>query len=247
MRFFLYYGAHMLDVPEVKIDAHSQELLSAWVHFAYTRTRRHPRMRSFMAGVKSGTEIFDLEKTSECLSRALEYIESLGRENAKILWVGTKPSATKTIEEVAVSLGHSYVSGRWVGGTLTNYKIIRERINYWQDLAAKQKSGELAKYTKQEQLMVKREIERLARKFAGLIFFDSMPKALFIVDTGEEASALHEAKVKHIPTMALLNSDCDPASVTYPIPGNDSATRSIQYILEKAKEAYIKGKNDAGN
>ena len=238
----------MSDIVENSVpDPNLKELLGACVHFGYAKTRRHPRMREFVAGVKSNTEIFNLEKIWQNLSRALEYIESIGKDGGTILWVGTKPSAAATIEAVARELGHPYVSGRWIGGTLTNFKIIRERINYWQDLVSKQKSGELAKYTKQEQLMIQRKVDRLSRAFGGLVSFDGMPRALFLVDTGEESSALHEAELKRIPTVALLNSDCDPARVTYPIPGNDNAPKSVQYILEKARDAYVKGKRDAGN
>jgi small subunit ribosomal protein S2 len=234
--------------PEVSVlDPKLEELLRAGVHFGYAKTRRHPRMRDYIAGVKSNVEILHLQKVSDHLERALAFIESVGVGSGTILWVGTKPAASGIIEKTAHELDHPFVNRRWLGGTLTNSKIIRDRIMYWQNLVTRQKTGELAKYTKQEQLMIGREIDRLSNAFGGLTKFESMPQALFIVDPKEEHNAFHEARLKNIPVVALLNTDCDPESITYPIPGNDNAPRSIEFILEKAKAAYLKGKQNAGN
>lgn len=234
-------------VENQNLDPRLEELVRSGVHFGYAKTRRHPRMRNFIAGVKSNIEIFYVEKVSERLQQALEYIEQIGKENGVILWVGTKPAASEYISALALELGHPYVNTRWVGGTLTNYKIIKERIAYWQSLLLKQKSGELAKYTKQEQLQIQREIDRLTRSFDGLVTLTGVPRALFIVDTNEESSAVREARLKKIPMIALLNTDCDPADVLFPIPGNDNSPKSISFILGKAKEAYLKGRENAGN
>jgi len=234
---------------QATIDPKLEELFRAGVHFGYARTRRHPRMREFIAGIKSNVEIFQLEKVWELFGRALTFIEDIGKQGKIILWVGTKPAANVVIRKIAEELGHPYVDIRWLGGTLTNFDIIRKRINYWQDLISKSKSGELEKYTKQERLKIQREIERLTRAFEGLVRLDRMPDALFVVDTNEEASALREATQKNIPVVALLNSDCDPAAVAYPIPGNDNASESIRFVLERAKEAYARGveAKNAGN
>ncbi len=229
------------DNTVVTLDPKVEELFRAGVHFGYAKTRRHPRMREFIAGVKSNVEIFNLEKVEELLGIALAYIEEIGKKQGVILWVGTKPSAGEFTRDVAKSLKHPYVDRRWVGGTLTNFKIIHKRVLHWQDLLTKQKTGELEKYTKQERLMIQKEIDRLSRAFDGLVNFDGSPHALFIVDTNEESNALHEALLKRIPIIALLNSDCDPKGVLYPIPGNDNAPESIRLVLEKAKEAYQKG------
>jgi small subunit ribosomal protein S2 len=225
-----------------KLDPQSEALFRAGVHFGYARTRRHPRMRNFIAGVKSNIEIFHIEKVRDNLDTALSFIETIGSKNGSILWVGTKPAASGFIKETALALGHPYVDIRWLGGTLTNHKVIRERIDHWQDLVAKKKSGELSKYTKQEQLRIAKEVERLTKSFEGILTLTSMPNAMFIVDAGEEDIALCESKTKKIPTIALINSDCDPAGVDYAIPGNDNASRSIQYVLEQARESYLKGK-----
>ena len=234
-------------VENQNLDSRLEELVRFGVHFGYAKTRRHPRMRNFIAGVKSNIEIFYVEKVSECLQKALEYIEQVGKEKGVILWVGTKPAASEYISALALELGHPYVNARWIGGTLTNYKIIRERIAYWQSLLSKQKSGELAKYTKQEQLQIQREVDRLTRSFDGLVSLTAIPRALFIVDTNEESSALREARLKKISTVALLNTDCDPLGASFPIPGNDNSPKSISFILDKVKEAYLKGKENAGD
>jgi small subunit ribosomal protein S2 len=234
-------------VDNQPIDPSLEGLFRAGVHFGYARTRRHPRMRNFVAGVKSNIEIFHLEKVWTELSRALAFMESLGKEKSAVLWVGTKPAAAETIQKIAEEFGHPYVNKRWIGGTLTNNKVIRDRINYWQGLVEKKKSGELAKYTKQEQLMIQREIDRLSVSFGGLVSYASMPKAMVIIDTNEEVNALREAQLKRIPVVALMNTDCDPDGITYPIPGNDNAPHSISYILGKLHEAYKKGISEASN
>ena len=226
----------------VTLDPKVEELFRAGVHFGYAKMRRHPRMREFIAGVKSNVEIFNLEKVEELLEKALAFIEEIGKENGTILWVGTKAAAEESIRAVAQALGHPYVDRRWVGGTLTNFDVIHKRILYWQDLVTKQKTGELEKYTKQERLIIQKKIDRLAGTFDGLVNFQGTAKAMFIVDTIEETNALHEAKLKRIPIIALLNSDCDPEGISMPIPGNDNAPESIRFILSKAQEAYQRGK-----
>ncbi|MBI4121688.1 MAG: 30S ribosomal protein S2 [Candidatus Ryanbacteria bacterium] len=223
-------------------DPELEELFSAGLHFAYARTRRHPRMLPFIAGVKSNIEVFHADKIRDQLLSALGFIESLGSSGDTILWVGTKPSAALAVRDVAEALGHPYVDTRWLGGTLTNFKIIRERISYWEDLIAKQKSGELGKYTKQEQIRIQKDIERMARGFHGIAKLTAMPQAIFIVDSKEEANALREARQKRVPVIALINSDCDPENITHPIPGNDNSSKSIRYVLEKARDAYLAGK-----
>ena len=224
------------------LDPELEELFLAGVHFAYAKTRRHPRMRQFIAGVKSNIEIFHVDKVRDQLLHALAFIESVGSKGGTILWVGTKPAAARVIREVAEALGHPYVDSRWLGGTLTNFKIIRDRIGYWEGLVSQQKSGELAKYTKQEQIRIQKEIERLTRHFNGIATLTAMPQAMFIVDTKEEINALCEAQQKKIPVVALINSDCDPEGLTHSIPGNDNSSKSIQYVLERAREAYLAGR-----
>ncbi len=232
---------------KIPLDPEMEELFVAGVHFAYAKTRRHPRMRQFIAGVKSNIEIFHVEKIRDRFLAALNFLESAGALGSVVLWVGTKPAAAGAIRETAEALGHPFVDERWIGGTLTNFKIIRERIGYWQDLLSKQKSGELSKYTKQEQIHLQKEIGRLTRNFHGIVNLTALPRVLFVVDTQEEIHAVREARQKNIPIVALLNSDCDPAIATYPIPGNDNSSKSVRYILEKARAAYLRGRETQNN
>jgi len=231
---------------KITLDPRDTELVRAGVHFGYAKRRRHPQMRKFIAGVKNNIEIFQLEKVREHVDRALGFLEEQGKQNSLVLWVGTKPAASKIIAEVATALGHPYVNGRWLGGTLTNFKIIRDRVRYWQDLVSKQKSGELEKYTKQEQLRISKEIERLKRGLEGILSLSELPKVMFVVDAGEEVIAVREARLKKISVVALINSDCDPTSLSYAIPGNDNASKSVEFIVSKAKEAYLRGKKEHG-
>lgn len=225
----------------------SSELFQAGVHFGYAKTRRHPRMKPYIAGVKSNVEIFNVDKVLSKLETALMFIENIGKTGGTVMWVGTKPAAIKVIEDTAQELGHPYVNTRWLGGTLTNNKIIKDRIAYWLDLVEKRKTGELGKYTKQEQLLLQRKMDRLSVSLGGLSVYNGIPQVMVIVDTNEESNALHEAKVKNIPVIALLNTDCDPDGVAYPIPGNDNAPKSIEYIITKLKEAYIDGRKQSAS
>ncbi|MEK7643510.1 MAG: 30S ribosomal protein S2 [Patescibacteria group bacterium] len=227
---------------QISYDPRLEELFRAGVQFGYARTRRHPRMREYIAGVKSNIEILSLDRVFESLETALTYLEELGKIGAAVMWVGTKPAASLVVKRIAEELGHPYVDGRWLGGTITNFDVIRKRVTHWQDLVAKKNSGELEKYTKQERLMIQRETERLESMFAGLLTYTALPKAMFVVDTKEEAIAIAEAGHKQIPVIGLMNTDCDPHSAAYPIPGNDNAPESISLILEKAKAAYLRGK-----
>ncbi|MDA1334557.1 MAG: 30S ribosomal protein S2 [bacterium] len=233
------------EIPEIKANPATEGLYKAGVQFGYSKSRRHPRMRDFVAGVKNNIEVFQLDRVKEKIDEALEFIESLGEMKAPILWVGTKPAAALAIKEVADALGHPYVNIRWLGGTLTNNKNIRGRVTYWQDLISKQKSGELGKYTKAEQVRLQKESDRLARSFEGLVNLQAIPKAMFVIDSKEEDIAVHEAGNKKIPVVALMNTDCDPKKVKHAIPGNDNASKSIRYILELAQTAYIKGTKNA--
>lgn len=223
------------------IDPEIEQMFKAGAHFAYKKTRRHPKMRSFIAGVKSNVEIFHLEKVLEKLDAALSFIEELGKDGKVVLWVGTKPSASKAIREIAKDLGHPFVALHWIGGTLTNFPVIRRRIDYLESLEKKKEIGELEKYTKYERLELLHKMQKLSQALEGIRSLKAMPAALFVVDPGEEVTAVREATKKSIPLIALMNSDCDPSRIDYPIPANDNAESSIGYILKKVEEAYKKG------
>ncbi|OGF69378.1 30S ribosomal protein S2 [Candidatus Giovannonibacteria bacterium RIFCSPLOWO2_02_FULL_45_14] len=226
-------------------DKEFEAMFQAGVHFGYSRSHRHPSMSDFIHGVKNNVEIFDLEKTLESLEAAENFLRKIGEAKKNILWVGTKPSAKALIEKHAKALGHSYVAGRWIGGTLTNVKIIRDRIKYFEDLKKKRESKELEKYTKKERLRIAREIKTLEEKFSGIENLKGDIGAMIIVDPKEEKTAFSEARRVLLPVIAILSSDNDLSKVTNPIPSNDSASSSIEFLLERLAKAYQDGLSKA--
>ncbi len=232
--------------PEIiQIDKELEAMFLAGLQFGYSRRSRQPKMADYIYGIKNNIEIFDLEKTRDALKVAMNFIKKIGEGRKNILWVGTKPSAKSAIEKTAASLSHSYVSGRWVGGSLTNSKIIRDRIRYYEDLKSKREAGELGKYTKKEQLKLVREIKALEQKFSGIENLRSDLEAMVIIDPKEEKTAFSEARRVGVQIVAILSSDNDPTGIAYPIPANDSAQSSIEYILSKLQDAYREGLSEA--
>ncbi|MCR4311263.1 MAG: 30S ribosomal protein S2 [Candidatus Taylorbacteria bacterium] len=221
-----------------------QKMFEVGAHFAFTRSRRHPTVAPFIFGVKNRVEIFDLEKTHPLLEKAEAFVKKLGLEGKQLLFVGGKSEARDAIRQGAQSIDMPYVSGRWIGGTISNFKGIRSRADRFLDLTAKRESGELAKYTKKERLLIDREIEKLDRFFSGIISMKSIPDALFIVDPKHEHIAMTEALKAGIPVIALAGSDCNLKHVTCPVPGNDSSVGSVTFFVDRMVWAYKEGKNE---
>jgi len=238
-----YIFAHMSEAKTTENDT-IQKMFTAGAHFAFSRSRRHPTLAPFIFGMKNRVEIFDLEKTETLLEKAADFVRKLGAEGKQILFVGGKAEARDAIKAAALSLDQPYVDGRWIGGTLSNFKEIRSRVEKLLDLTAKREKGELAKYTKKERLLIDREIEKLDRFFSGLIPMKEMPKALFVVDSKHENIAVTEARKSGVPVVALMGSDCDFKTADYPIPGNDAAIASIAFFVDKIVWAYKEGRNE---
>jgi len=229
-------------VEATKTDKNLDELFKAGAHFGFGKSRRHPSTTPYIFGSKNRVDIFDLEKTHDSLTEALEFITSLAATNATILFVGGKNEAQKIIKEEAERVNAPYLASRWIGGTLTNFPEIRKRIDMMLDLLSQKEKGELAKYTKKERLLIDRKIEKLQRMFNGIKNMTALPKALFIIDPRYEETALREAQNLKIPVIALCGSDNNLAGIDYPIPANDSNIASIRFFVEKVVEAYNKGK-----
>jgi small subunit ribosomal protein S2 len=223
------------------VDPEIEAMFRAGVHFGYSRSKKHPKMKPYIFSLKNNVEILDLEKVREKLREAENFLRKLGKERKKLLLVGAKPSAAFLIEKIGREFGMPYSAKRWPGGLLTNFSVVRKRLDYLEELKAKKSSGELAKYTKKEQLVFDEEINRLEEKFAGLASLKREPDALIFVDPGEEKTAVREARQLGIQSVGIANTDCDPDSVSYPIPANDSAQTSIKYILERLIKAYEDG------
>ncbi len=216
-------------------------LFSVGAHFGFIKSRRHPSTKPFIFGVKNKIEIFDLEKTSQSLNKALEFVQDLGTRNAKILFVSGKNEAKAAITLVAESINMPYVAGRFIGGTLTNFPEIRKRVEKLESLVSQKEKGELIKYTKKERLLIDREINKLREFFFGLSVMKNLPSALFVVDSKKESIAVKEAKMMGIPVISLSGTDNNLNEVDFPIPGNDASRTSIEFFLQKIAEGYKAG------
>ncbi len=219
-----------------------QTLFEAGTHFGYSRARRHPTAAPFIFGTKDRSDIFDLEETQKRLDAAVAFASSLAGSGKQILLVGGKNEAISIVKDAAERIGVPYVAGRWIGGTLTNFKNIRKRIDRLEKLMSERDAGVLEKYTKKERLLIDREIEELLSRFGGLVKLTDVPAALFIVDTRREETAVREANQLGIPVIGLASSDCDFSLVQYPIPGNDTSVRSIRLVADAIARAYEEGK-----
>lgn len=219
-----------------------EELLAAGVHFGHKTSRWNPKMKDYIFGVKNGVHIFDLQKTVQKLKEAAEFAAELAQKGGVMILVGTKPSVKQIIKEAGQNCGMPYVAQRWLGGTLTNFKIISKRIEYYRDLEKKMAEGELKKYTKKEQLNFTRELEKLAVNFGGIKNLTKLPEAIFVADLKEDLLAVSEAKRAKVKVLAICDTNIDPAMVDYPIPGNDDASSAVKIIVETIVEAIKENK-----
>ncbi len=226
-------------------DAQIEEMASVGAQFGFVKSRRHPSAESFIFGIKNKIEIFDLEKTGEQLAKAVDFVKTLASKNGTILFVGGKNEAAPVVTKVAESIGQPFVSGRFIGGTLTNFPEIRKRVEKFEDLQNQKEKGELAKYTKKERLLIDREIEKLKKFFSGITSMKRPPQVVFIVDAKREITAAREARRLKIPIIAICGTDNNFDEVDYPIPANDSSKASIEFFLKKIAEAYEAGKKEA--
>jgi small subunit ribosomal protein S2 len=217
-------------------------LFDAGAHFGYSRARRHPSAAPYLFGTKDRTDIFDLEETGRKLASAHAFIASVAASGKQVLFVGGKHEAIALVKGAAERVGAPYVAGRWIGGTLTNFKNIRKRVERMQKLMSEREAGELSKYTKKERVLIDRDIENLLARFGGLSSMADLPGALFVVDTRHENTAVLEANQLGIPVVGLSSSDCDFSLVRFPIPGNDTSVKSISLVIDEMAEAYQEGK-----
>jgi small subunit ribosomal protein S2 len=217
-------------------------MFKAGTHFGFSRSRRHPTVTPYIFGVKNKVEIFDLEKTSLLLAEAKKFVASVAAEGRQIVLVGGKHEARAAIRAAAQSINMPFVEDRWVGGTFTNFKEIRKRIDKMEKLQDEREKGELSKYTKKERLLIDREIDRLDHLFSGIASIKEMPKAVFVVDSRAEINAVKEAQDMGIPVIALAGSDCDISGIDYPIVGNDASQESIRFFVNEIVKAYEEGK-----
>ena len=221
------------------------KLFSVGAHLGYSPSRRHPSSSKYIFGAKGGVELIDLEQTASCLEKALEFIRSQARERKTVLFVSGKAEARQAAERIAKRLGQPYVAGRWIGGTLTNFSEIRKRLGRLEEIATMRETGEIAKFTKLERLLIDREFNDLELMYGGLRGLEKPPHALVVIDPKAEHTAVAEAVKLGLPVVALLNTDCDGAGIAYPIPGNDASRHAVELVLEEVAKAFEAGTSEA--
>lgn len=213
-----------------------EEMMKAGMHFGHRTNRWHPKMEPFIFTKKNGVYIVDLEKAQEKLREALDFMIKLKKEDKTILFIGTKKQVKESMKNMAQEVKSPYITGKWLGGLLTNFSVVKKSIKKYQDLLNNRESGKLNKYTKKEKLDFDREINRLEDRVGGLVGLTKLPDAIFIWDIKEEKTALTEARSKNIPIIAICDTNVDPSLVDYPIPGNDDSTKTVGLILECIKD-----------
>jgi small subunit ribosomal protein S2 len=218
-------------------------LLESGVHFGHRTNKWDPRMRPYIFTERNGIHIIDLQQTVKYLEVAYNVVRDTVANGGTVLFVGTKRQAQETVLEEAVRCGMPYVTERWLPGTLTNWTTIYARIMELERLEKMRDSGEINQLVKKEGLMIEREINRLLTTLAGIRNLKKLPDVLFIVDVSRETTAVHEANLKSIPIVALVDTNCDPSGVDYLIPANDDAIRAIKLLVAKVADAAIEGKS----
>jgi small subunit ribosomal protein S2 len=218
-------------------------LLETGVHFGHRTGRWNPKMKSFIFTERNGIHIIDLQQTITALEEAYKVVRDLVSEDGMILFVGTKRQAKDGLEEQAQRCGMPYVSERWLGGTLTNWQTISQRIKYLLDLEEQQERGDFERLPKKEALLLEREIVKLNRRLGGIKDMQRLPDMLFITDVRHEATAVKEANKLEIPIVAMVDTNCDPDPIDYIIPANDDAIRANRLIITKIADAIVEGQN----
>ena len=219
-----------------------KELLESGAHFGHQTSHWNPHMKKYIFTKRNGIHIIDLEQTAAMLEQACKYVKELTGEGGKILFVGTKKQAQDIIEEEAKRCGMYYINQRWIGGVLTNFSAIQSRIDYLVKLEDQQAKGDFARLPKKEASKLGEEIERLNRNMGGFKEMTGLPDALFIIDPVKEKIALVEAQRLGIPVIAVVDTNCLPDIIDYPIPANDDAIRAIKLITGKIASAVIEGR-----
>jgi small subunit ribosomal protein S2 len=219
-----------------------KQLLEAGVHFGHKTSRWNPKMKKFIFGQRSGIYITDLEKTEECLNRARDFLLDITAKGEIVLFVGTKKQAQEVVQQEAVRAAMYYVTERWPGGMLTNFATVKKSINRLKEIEKMKEDGTFSKFTKKEVSRLEKELAKLKKNFSGIAQMERMPKAIFIVDTKKEDTAVKEAMRLKIPIVGLIDTNCNPDSVAYPIPGNDDATKSIRLITSLIADTVIEGR-----
>ncbi len=217
-----------------------RQLMEAGVHFGHKTMRRNPKMSRYIHTQRSGVSIIDLNKTASMLHEALKTVRQIAKNNGRILFVATKKQAAQTVAEAATRCGQYFVNARWLGGMLTNWKTVSQSLKTLKKIEEQMLDEEIG-FLKKEKLMLERQKHKLEVNLGGIKNMGGSPDLVFIIDTNKEALALAEAKKLRIPIMAIVDSNCDPEEITYPIPGNDDSAKSIKLYCRLISDAIIEG------
>ena len=219
-----------------------KQLLEAGVHFGHQTRRWDPKMAEYIYQARNGIHIIDLQKTSKKIDEAYAFVKEQVEEGATILFVGTKKQAQECVKEAAEVCGMYYVDQRWLGGMLTNFGTIRKRVQRLKELERMQEDGTFEVLPKKEVVNLKKEMEKLEKNLGGIKEMEKLPDMIFIVDSKKERTAILEAKKLNIPVIGLIDTNCSPEDITYPIPGNDDAIRSVKLITTVLANAVVEAK-----
>ena len=219
-----------------------KQLLEAGVHFGHQTRRWDPRMAEYIFQARNGIHIIDLQKASKKIDEAYEFIKEQVEEGKTVLFVGTKKQAQECMKEAAIKSGMYYVDQRWLGGMLTNFETIRARVQRLKDLETMQEDGTFDVLPKKEVILLKKEMEKLEKNLGGIKEMDKLPGVIFLVDPKKERIAILEAKKLNIPVVGIVDTNCNPEDLDYPIPGNDDAIRAVKLIADVMANAIIEGK-----
>ncbi len=219
-----------------------KQLLECGVHFGHQTRRWNPKMRPYIFTERNGVYILDLQKTAKGLEKAYDFVRAIAKDGGTVLFVGTKRQAQDTIAEEAQRCGQFYINQRWLGGLMTNFTTLRKRVHRLIELEQHEAKDDWGSYTKKELAHFHKELARLRKYLSGVKEMRALPDALFVIDPRREDIAVLEARKLHIPVISIVDTNCDPELIDYPIPGNDDAIRAIKLICGLMANAVIEGR-----
>lgn len=215
-----------------------KEMIGSGVMYSHSKTKTNPKFKKYIFANRNNVEIIDLQKTISAIDEAVQFLKNSIKDNKMVLLVGTQPAAHAIIEEMAKKFDFPCVKNRWVGGLMTNFKVISQRLEYFKKTQTDMESGAFEKYTKKERVMINKSIEKMKKIFGGLEKLTRVPDALFVIDLSLKGhmTAVREAKIMKIPVVAIIDSDDNPEDINFPIPANDHAKISIEWVVNKVVE-----------
>ncbi len=219
-----------------------KQLLECGVHFGHQTRRWNPKMKPYIFTERNGIYILDLQKTVRGLEKAYDFVREISKQGGNILFVGTKRQAQGPIQEQAVKSGQFFINQRWLGGLLTNFATIRKRVARMIEIQKMIEDGSINKYPKKEIVQLEKQLAKLEKYLSGIKEMNAVPDAIFVIDPRRETIAISEANKLNIPVIAIVDTNCDPDPIDYPIPGNDDAIRAIELIVGLMANAFIEGR-----